>query len=454
MKSSSSVAREAEAASPGSIGFGSLGVLPRFAAALKTQGIVEPSDIQRELIPPALAGRDVVGQARTGTGKTLAFALPIVQRLEPKAGLQSLVLVPTRELATQVVQEIKRVAEEANLRVVAVYGGQEVRKQLALLKPTAAGGVPEIVVGTPGRVMDFMQRGALPLVALRVAVLDEVDRMLDIGFRDDIRRILSKIEAPHQTIVVSATIDNEIRRLIDKYTQDAVRVDVSRDVLTVDQVDQFYVSVARPDKPRLLEHILREYERGSTIVFTNTKAAARRLCSRLKADGYDAMEIHGDLFQRKRERVLERFRKGRFQLLVATDLAARGLDVSGITHIINYDIPENAEVYVHRIGRTARMGQSGTAITFVTFEEGKQITAIEHLINKEILPRRVEGFESSVAPPQAPVADEQAVPSTPPIAARFVQSAYAEGDATTAASSTPRRTLGGKFRPSRTRRLR
>ena len=420
--------------------FAELGVEAVYLHALAQLGFTEPTDIQRELIPPALAGRDVLGQARTGTGKTLAFGLPMLQMIDPAKRLQGLVLVPTRELAVQVTGELRRVADHAELRIVAVYGGDKVKRQLHLL-----GRKPHVVVATPGRMIDFMRRRALNISNIRFAVLDEVDRMLDIGFRDDIRRILSEVTGEHQTIFVSATIDDEIKRLARRFTRDPLELDVSRDELTVEEVYQSYLTVDAWDKFRMLKLLLAQENPKLAIVFTNTKHTARRLTRKLHDLNVNAKEIHGDLVQQKRERVMERFRKHKIQVLVATDLAARGIDVNGISHIINYDIPQDADSYVHRIGRTARMGSFGKAITLVTREQGKELTEIERLINKEILQETVEGFKPTPPPAEA----IEPTPTMPEVQSRYVT--VANGEEGKEAKVQPKR-LGAKFQPRRKRR--
>lgn len=404
---------------------------------------VEPSEIQRALIPHALTGRDLLGQARTGTGKTAAFGLPILQKIDPVGRLQAMCLVPTRELAVQVTSELRRLAEFSGLHIVSVYGGQKVATQLHQL-----GRKPHFVVGTPGRVLDFMQRGNLVLSDLKFIVLDEVDRMLDIGFRDDIRSILGRIPTPRQTIFVSATIDDEIKQLARKYMNDPVEVNVSRDRMTVDEVDQSYVPVERHDKFRLLRLIMEQENPPVAIVFCNTKHAARKLAKKLFDAGIEATEIHGDLIQRKRDKVMERFRKHQIKVLVATDLAARGIDVSSVSHIFNYDIPADAEIYVHRIGRTGRMGARGVAITFVSSEEGKQLTEVEKLINREVPRREVAGFTSTPSRDRDAFAPQR----TKPTVSRYqapVFSGPTEGTA-----EAPQKTLGSRFKPQRSRRRR
>ncbi|MBU0719386.1 MAG: DEAD/DEAH box helicase, partial [Planctomycetes bacterium] len=374
--------------------FAGLGIEVRFLKALRKMGFTKPTDIQEAMIPLALEGRDILGQARTGTGKTAAFGLPILQQLDPAARLQAICLAPTRELAVQVTAELQRLAEFTPLHVVAVYGGQKVSTQLHQL-----GRKPHFVVGTPGRVLDFLRRGTLKIEDCRFVVLDEVDRMLDIGFRDDIKAILSRVTGPHQTILVSATIEQDIKRLAAQFMAKPAEVNVSRDRLTVEEVDQFYVTAERHDKFRALRLLLKQEAPQFAIVFCNTKAATRKLAKKLYEAGVDAKEIHGDLMQRQRDRVMDQFRKHKIKVLVATDLAARGIDISAISHIINYDIPEDAEAYVHRIGRTARMGARGVAITLVGKEEGQRLTNVEMLINREIPQHIVEGFKPSAPTP-------------------------------------------------------
>ncbi len=417
--------------------FAELGVEVRFLKALVKLNFVKPSDIQLAMIPPALAGNDILGQARTGTGKTAAFGLPILQNIDPAGRLQAICLVPTRELAVQVTAELTRLAQCTDLHVVAVYGGQKVATQLHQL-----GRKPHFVVGTPGRVLDFMQRGVLDLKSLKFAVLDEVDRMLDIGFREDIRNILGRIHSDHQTIFVSATIENEIRRLAKRYMTDPIELDVSKDQMTVDAIDQSYVSAEPRDKYHLLRLVLKQEQPPICIVFTNTKAVARKITKKLHADGINAMEIHGDLAQNQRDRVMASFRNHKIDVLVATDLAARGIDVSEISHIINYDIPQDPEVYVHRIGRTARMGARGVAITFVGNEQGKELTNIEILINEQVRHRDVDGFKASA--PYQPPAPQQASPS---------QVSTAADGSTKSVTAAPKQTLGSKFKTRRRRRL-
>lgn len=415
--------------------FATLGIDVPILRALTAMGYVEPSPIQAELIPLVLEGKDVLGQARTGTGKTAAFGIPILQMIDPKGRLQAVILTPTRELAVQVLGELRRLGKDLDLHCVPVYGGTRIKQQIHQL-----GRRPHVIVGTPGRVMDMLQRGVLKFDAIRFAVLDEVDRMLDIGFRDDIRKILGRVKPPHQTIFVSATIDEEINRLARQYMSEPVEINVSRDQLTVSDVTQQYCTVEAWDKFQLLKRLIKQEKPTLAIIFTRTKHGARKLARRLHSVGITAREIHGDLIQQKRERIMERFRKHHIPILVATDLAARGIDVQGISHIINFDMPEDVEIYVHRIGRTARMGASGKAISFVTPEQGGVLTQVEMLINKQIEQVSVDGFKPS-PPPREQIAE--AAPGSP----AQPEPALATPDA------PPARTLGGKFPPRRRRRL-
>jgi len=392
-------------------------------------GFGSPTDIQAELIPAILDGGDALGQARTGTGKTAAFALPMMERMRPEDGLQGVVVVPTRELAVQVAGEFRSLGKFTGLSFTTVYGGVPMRPQISDLRNGA-----NVAVATPGRLLDLIGRGAIDTRCVRFAVLDEVDRMLDIGFIDDIRQIMRAMPRDRQTILVSATVDDPVKRLAREFASDPTEIDVSRDELTVGEVTQFYCTVGgRQDKHRLLLALIAQDKPGSAIVFTNMRVTARRVAERLQADGVLAQEIRGDLDQSRRERVMAKFRDGRIRILVATDVAARGIDVAGVTHIVNYDIPLDAESYVHRIGRTARMGASGKAVTFVTREEGHQLTQIEKLVNTLIEEARYEGFT-----PSQPREEKPAAPPPEP---------EPEGPA------RPPKTLGSKFRTRRKRRF-
>ena len=360
--------------------FADLGLSPKLLEGIAKLGFEHPTKVQAQLIPPALAGKDVIAQSKTGTGKTAAFGLPLIQQLDRSKPLEAMILVPTRELAMQVSEELRELARFTPIRVIPIYGGQRISIQVEGLKKN-----PNLVVGTPGRIMDMHGRGLLPYDNIRFAVLDEVDEMLDIGFRDDIRRILGSMSRDRLTIFVSATISAEIDRLARQYMRDPVKLMItSGKSLTVAQVKQSYYNVEPWDKKRLLIHLLKHEDPALTLVFCRTKQTVDALSDYLNRKGIEAHAIHGDMYQGKRTRVMKQFKSGQLSVLVASDLAARGLDVNGISHVINYDVPEDPEIYVHRIGRTARVGRDGCAWSFVTPDQGDLLTAIERLTNHEI----------------------------------------------------------------------
>ncbi|MCH8824487.1 MAG: DEAD/DEAH box helicase [Planctomycetes bacterium] len=376
------------------VGFESFGLSDDLLRGIKELGFEHPTKVQAALIPPALAGKDVIAQSKTGTGKTVAFGLPLLQLIERKESLAAIILVPTRELAIQVTDELRNLSQFSPMKVLAIYGGQKISIQTERLKRN-----PNIIVGTPGRVMDMHGRGLLPYDNMRFAVLDEVDEMLDIGFRDDIRKILGSMSHKRQTIFVSATISPEIERLARQYMKDPEKLIVSQGKsLTVDQVQQSYFSVEPWDKKRLLLHLLRHEEPTLTLTFCRTKQTVDALAEYLVRKGIEAHAIHGDMYQGKRTRIMKLFKSGGLGVLVASDLAARGLDVKDITHVINYDLPEDPEIYVHRIGRTARVGKDGFAWSFATPEQGHLLSNIERLTNVEIPLNEYEDFEPGPLP--------------------------------------------------------
>jgi ATP-dependent RNA helicase DeaD len=488
--------------------FAALGVRPSILRGLAEAKFETPSEIQALLIPKALAGADLLGQARTGTGKTAAFGIPILQRVDKGLPTQAIILVPTRELCVQVDAELKRLGQFTPIRSVPVYGGQKIVAQMKFLKHG-----PEILVGTPGRVIDLLDRRIINFNNVRFVVLDEVDRMLDIGFRDDIRNILSRVKgmkgrvppsardvdsvaapnassgegAPsgdgrethglasvamkelteannepreqtgHQTIFVSATISDEIEKLARRYMREPVEKLIAPgadEKPTVAEVAQYYLSVQPWDKYRLLRALLLKENPELAIVFCRTKRGAEKIAQRLHADGIECREIHGNLAQNKRDRVMQGFRKGKFDVLIATDLASRGIDVADISHIINYDIPEDPEVYVHRVGRTARMGAQGKAFTFVMRDQGDELTKVENLINMQIQQAVVEGFEPRPQPSDWTDAPPGAAPTAPtqPIVSRF-ERPYGAPVTSTAGTAggapvtiqAPPRTIGSKI---------
>ncbi len=359
--------------------FAELGLRDSVLKGVDAEGFEHPTDIQARLIPLILEGRHVFGQARTGTGKTAAFGLPMLHLVEAGMPVQALALVPTRELAIQVCAELTRLGKFTPIRSLAIYGGQPIPKQIAGLKEN-----PEIIVGTPGRVMDLQNRGVLKFHNIKFALLDEVDRMLDIGFREDIRKILKLIHGRPQSIFVSATISPEIEKLAHEFMDDPVKIETVAGSLTVSQVEQSYFTVEPWDKQKLLFHLLTHEDPDLTLVFCRMKVTVDRIAKFLRNQNIDASAIHGDLFQTKRNALMQKLRAGSLSVVVASDLAARGLDVSGISHVVNFDLPEDPEVYIHRIGRTARAGKHGVAWSFVTPDQGKLLTEIELLANTEI----------------------------------------------------------------------
>jgi ATP-dependent RNA helicase DeaD len=375
--------------------FADIGLNEHLQKAVADAGFIHPTIIQSTLIPIALSGSDVIGQSRTGSGKTAAFGLPALHLLEEGDAYGSLILVPTRELAIQVAAELEELGTYTNLKAVPIYGGQKINIQITKLEKR-----PQIIVGTPGRVMDLHQRGHLPYDRIKIAILDEVDRMLDIGFRDDIRKILGGLRQKHQTIFVSATISDEINRLAKKYMQNPKRLDVtsSSGSLTVAQVSQEYLPVQPWDKQRLLLHLLTHEEAAMTLIFCKTKATVDKLTRFLQRKDIEVAAIHGDLQQSKRNQVMQKLRDGKLSVLIASDLASRGIDVENITHVINYDVPEDPEIYVHRIGRTARAGRGGIAWMFVAPEQGQLLTQIEALTNVEIPIKEYPDFKPGPEP--------------------------------------------------------
>lgn len=416
--------------------FEELGLGAPLLRALTDVGFTRATRIQADMIPLALAGKDILGQAKTGSGKTAAFGLPILERATPGEEFQAVILAPTRELAQQIASELRDFGRHTPFKIEAVYGGAPIPQQAERL---ARG--PEIVVATPGRFIDMLERKRLHLRNVRCAVLDEVDRMLDIGFRDDIRRILKAIESRHQTVFVSATISEDIERLARTFMREsAERVESSAGSLTVDLVEQHYLTVERWDKKRLLLHLLTHEEPALTLVFCATKRMVDDLAEYLKKRDVDAHAIHGDLPQRKRNSIMNRFREGQLAVLVASDVAARGIDVDGISHVINYDIPEDSELYVHRIGRTARAGARGVAWSFVTPAEGETLTRIEKLANTHIpkmeypdftpgpVPRGVlEEREAQVARARKAAEADRFTPPPPPAAEQVDETRFPGG---------------------------
>jgi ATP-dependent RNA helicase DeaD len=337
--------------------------------------------IQAQAITPLLEGRDVIGQAQTGTGKTAAFGIPMIERIDPKVNsVQGLVLEPTRELAVQVAEHVSRFGKYAGLKALPVYGGEPIERQIYALES----GCVKIVVGTPGRIIDLLERRELNLASVKVVVLDEADRMLDMGFIDDIEYILSKIPRNRQTSLFSATIDQSVMSVCNRYMRNPEKILVSKDEIALTQMNQYYMVVNPHDKFEILCNILNENHIERAIVFCRTRTGTSILAEKLRNRGYDAKPLHAGFTQPQRDFITNSFRKGKLRLLVATDVAARGLDIQGITHIINYDVPLDALVYFHRIGRTARMGGEGTAITLVGYGELADFNNIKALTKTSI----------------------------------------------------------------------
>lgn len=341
--------------------FGTLTVAQSTGRALDDMNYQQPTPIQKRVIPIIQDGRDIVGQAQTGTGKTAAFGIPIIELIHRKSnGPQALVLVPTRELALQVKNEISSIGKYKNITAIAVYGGQSLQSQITSLKQ----GV-DIIIATPGRLMDHIQRGTIKLNRIKIAVLDEADQMLDIGFIEDIEYILRQTPKHRQTLLFSATIPYPIRRLVNRYLKNPNWIKEGKESEPVDEVDQIYYEVAAQDRFIALEEILNK-DVTQALLFCRTKSAVDYLVKILRNNTHDAQGIHSDMTQAQREKVMRKFRSKKLKLLVATNVASRGLDIPAVSHVINFDMPDNIEDYLHRIGRTARMGRKGIAITFVS----------------------------------------------------------------------------------------
>jgi ATP-dependent RNA helicase DeaD len=375
-----------ETVSSGTNFFGNLPISSSLAKALAQIGYVSPTPIQQAVIPSVNEGLDVVGQAQTGTGKTAAFGIPLIESLDPRIRtVQGLVLVPTRELAVQVKIELERLAMFKGLKSVAVYGGQAIARQLEAFRRGS-----HIIIATPGRLIDHIGRRTLDLGQLRFLVLDEADQMLDIGFADDINRILRHVPSSRQTLLFSATMPTSIRRLVHRYMKDPKWILVGGDSEPVEQVTQVYYEIAERDRYAGLEELLNEPD-GITqaLIFRRTKTGVDRLVNYLKRRGHDVQAIHGDITQAQRDSVMSMFRARKLRILVATNVAARGLDIPAVSHVINYDIPGTVEEYIHRIGRTARMGRPGTAITFVSEWDFNMLDAIQAHVGDELRIQRL-----------------------------------------------------------------
>ncbi|SEM77386.1 ATP-dependent RNA helicase DeaD [Ligilactobacillus sp. WC1T17] len=364
--------------------FDELGLEENLLKAIKRSGFEEATPIQAQTIPLVLAGIDVIGQAQTGTGKTAAFGLPILQHVDVKdPHIQAIVISPTRELAIQTQEELFRLGKDKRAKVQVVYGGADIRRQINLLKH-----VPQILVGTPGRLLDHIKRKTVDLSHVKMLVLDEADEMLDMGFLEDIEAIIKQTPDKRQTLLFSATMPKAILNIGEKFMHEPQVVKIKAKQLTTDLVDQYFVRAKDYEKFDIMTRILDVQAPELTIVFGRTKRRVDELSKGLEARGYNAAGIHGDLTQQRRMSILKRFKEGKLDILVATDVAARGLDISGVTHVYNYDIPQDPESYVHRIGRTGRAGHHGVSVTFVTPNEMEYLRVIEALTKKRMEPLR------------------------------------------------------------------
>ncbi|OFI49620.1 ATP-dependent RNA helicase [Floricoccus tropicus] len=376
--------------------FNELGLSEDILSAVTKAGFETPSPIQEGTIPLAIAGRDVIGQAQTGTGKTAAFGLPTLDKIDVNGGIQALVIAPTRELAVQSQEELFRFGRDKGVKVRSVYGGSSIEKQIKGLKSGT-----HIVVGTPGRLLDLIRRRALKLDQVKVLVLDEADEMLNMGFLEDIEDIIKSVPNERQTLLFSATMPDAIKRIGVKFMTNPEHVKVATKEMTADNIEQFYIRTKEFEKFDVLTRLLDVERPELAIIFGRTKRRVDELTRGLKLLGYRAEGIHGDLAQQKRLSVLRDFKNDNLDILVATDVAARGLDISGVTHVYNYDITQDQESYVHRIGRTGRAGKSGQSITFVTNNEMGYLKAIENLTKKEMTgmrpPTKEEAYKASLS---------------------------------------------------------
>jgi superfamily II DNA/RNA helicase len=379
--------------------FAELGVSPAILERLNERGITHPFEIQALVIPDAMTGRDILGKAKTGSGKTLAFGIPAVERLDDRSGTQVVILVPTRELCSQVTDDMKSIAPPKT-KILAVYGGTSLGPHIEQA-PNAT-----VIVATPGRLIDLLERRAANLKGVHILVIDEADRMADMGFMPQVAKILKALPRERQTLLFSATLDSQIMGLIAQ-TQDPLRFEVSDSQPTVEGVEHHLFEVHRMDKTDVLVSLLKG-PHGLTLVFTRTKRECDRLARRLKEEDIKAEPIHGDLSQSDRERALRRFEEGKIDVLVATDVAARGLDIDNITLVVNYDPPEDHKAYLHRVGRTARAGKAGTAVTLATWQERTDVEKMARML--QLHPHIVEVFSSDPVLQQVGTSDFKGAP--------------------------------------------
>ena len=362
------------------------GIDPRILRAVSEMGYEQMTPIQEQAIPKLMEGRDVIGQAQTGTGKTAAFGIPMLQRMDAGSReLQGMILCPTRELAIQAAEELHKFSKYMHgIRVVPIYGGQDISRQIKALK-----GGAQIIVGTPGRVMDHMRRHTIKPDGLKMVVLDEADEMLNMGFREDMETILGEIRYPHQTALFSATMPQAILDITHKYQKDAVAVRITKKELTIPLVKQYYYVVKNIYKEEAVSRLLDTYGLKRSIIFCNTKKMVDELSEKLKKRGYQAEGLHGDMTQKQRDFVMNRFKSGGLQVLIATDVAARGIDVDDLEAVFNYDVPQDTEYYVHRIGRTGRAGREGLAFTFAYGRDLYRIREIERVCKTKMTEQKL-----------------------------------------------------------------
>ena len=376
--------------------FKELGITAEVCDVLRYQGIKGPTPVQEQAIPVVRAGRDCIAQAQTGTGKTLAFLLPIFEKIKPQAGVaQALVITPTRELAIQIAKVAKTVGEAVGVSSLVIYGGQDIERQKQKLRRH-----PQLIIGTPGRLLDHLRRGTIDLAQVNKVVLDEADEMLRLGFIEDVETLLKAVAADRQLLLFSATMPVRIKALAQQFMHEPANIEVRSEHITLDAIEQVIVDTTEEDKLDRLCELINQDNPYLMMVFCHTKQRAHQVTMALAARGYLVDELHGDLSQVQRALVLKRFRTAQLQILCATDIAARGLDIEGVTHVVNYDIPHDAESYIHRIGRTGRAGQTGKAVTFVNARQYDLLRRIESGIRSRIRKAHAERHQKHVAKQQ------------------------------------------------------
>lgn len=367
--------------------FKELGISEDTIKVLKVNGIIEPTPVQAESISLIKQGRDIIAEAQTGTGKTLAFLLPIFENISPNIdGIQALIITPTRELAIQITEEALKLKEAKDINILAAYGGKDIGSQLKKLRNNV-----HLIIATPGRLLDHIERKTIDLKKLKTLVFDEADQLLLMGFKNEMESIIKETSKKHQTLCFSATLNSGVKRLAYRYMTDPLTISIKKENVTLDNIKQFVVETTDRRKQDALCTVLDQDNPYMAIIFCRTKRRADELEVVLYKRGYDCKKLHSDIVQSKRERIMKAFRKGDFQYLIATDVASRGLDISGVSHIYNYDIPENVEGYIHRIGRTGRAGDIGYTCLFIDPKDNKALKEIENAINFKIPRRELNG---------------------------------------------------------------